>query len=47
MNVASGIREVQPAGVDAHTGIEGPDGRKDRAKVRAFVAESRAAFAAG
>ena len=41
-----GIREVQPAGVDAHTGIEGPDGRKDREKVRAFVAESRAAFAA-
>ena len=46
-NVASGIREVKPAGVDAHTGIEGPDGRKDREKVRAFVAESRAAFAAG
>lgn len=44
-NVASGIRDVQPAGVDAHTGVEGPDGRKDRAKVRAFVAESKAAFA--
>lgn len=44
-NVSSGIRDVQPAGVDAHTGVEGPDGRKDRAKVRAFVAESKAAFA--
>lgn len=46
LNVAAGIHEVQPAGVDAHTGVENPDGRKNREKVRAFVTASRAAFAA-
>jgi phosphoribosylanthranilate isomerase len=44
-NVADAIRAVRPAAVDAHTGLEGPDGRKDRAKVAKFVAESRKAFA--
>lgn len=44
-NVADAIRRVRPAAVDAHTGLEGPDRRKDRAKVRAFVTESRRAFA--
>lgn len=44
-NVADAIRAVRPAAVDAHTGLEGPDGRKDRAKVAAFVAEARRAFA--
>ncbi|UGY92679.1 phosphoribosylanthranilate isomerase [Streptomyces gobiensis] len=44
-NVAEAIRVVEPAAVDAHTGLEGPDGRKDRAKVAKFVAESRRAFA--
>lgn len=44
-NVADAIRQVRPAGVDAHTGLEGPGGRKDREKVRTFVAESRRAFA--
>ena len=28
-NVARAIAEVRPAGVDAHTGLEGPDGAKD------------------
>ena len=37
---------VQVAGVDAHTGVDGPDGRKSAALVRRFVAEARAGFAA-
>jgi phosphoribosylanthranilate isomerase len=44
-NVALAIRNVRPAGVDAHTGVEGPNGRKSRDLVRRFVAEARAAFA--
>jgi phosphoribosylanthranilate isomerase len=44
-NVGAAIRAVRPAGVDTHTGVEGPDGRKDRAKVAGFVAAARAAFA--
>ena len=44
-NVADAIRAVRPAGVDSHTGVEGPDGRKDREKVRAFVRNAHAAFA--
>jgi phosphoribosylanthranilate isomerase len=44
-NVARAIHQVQPAGVDAHTGVEGAGGRKDRALVERFVAEARRAFA--
>ncbi|HKA53248.1 MAG TPA: phosphoribosylanthranilate isomerase [Candidatus Binatia bacterium] len=44
-NVARAIGEVQPAAVDAHTGVEGADGRKDLRLVQAFVAQARAAFA--
>jgi len=43
-NVRQAIEQVQPAGVDAHTGVEGPDGRKDREKIRRFVTEARSAF---
>lgn len=43
-NVARAITEVRPAAVDAHTGVEGPDGRKDLQLVRAFVEQARAAF---
>lgn len=43
-NVRQAILEVRPAGVDSHTGVEGPDGRKDFGRVRTFVAEARAAF---
>jgi phosphoribosylanthranilate isomerase len=45
-NVAAAIRQVRPAGVDVHTGVEGGDGRKDPALVARFVAEARAAFQA-
>lgn len=44
-NVREAIRAVGPAGVDAHTGVEGADGRKDPALVRAFVAAAQAALA--
>jgi phosphoribosylanthranilate isomerase len=44
-NVARAIREVHPAAVDAHTGVEDGSGRKDLQRVRAFVAQARAAFA--
>ncbi|WP_298770975.1 phosphoribosylanthranilate isomerase [uncultured Shewanella sp.] len=44
-NVADAIRKVRPAAVDAHTGLEGTNGRKDREKIKKFVSESRSAFA--
>ncbi len=44
-NVRNAILHVRPAGVDVHTGVEAPDGRKDKYLVRAFVAEAREAFA--
>jgi phosphoribosylanthranilate isomerase len=43
-NVRAGILSVHPAGVDVHTGVEGPDGRKVLTLVEHFVAEARAAF---
>ena len=43
-NVRKAITHVRPAGVDAHTGVEGSDGRKDSVLVRAFVGEALAAF---
>ncbi|MCU0254017.1 MAG: phosphoribosylanthranilate isomerase [Acidobacteria bacterium] len=42
-NVGAAIAAVRPAGVDAHTGVEDGAGRKDPARVRAFVAAARAA----
>jgi len=44
-NVARAIREVRPAAVDVHTGVEDVNGRKDSQLVRAFIAQARAAFA--
>ena len=44
-NVARAIERVRPAGVDAHTGVEAPDGMKDPALVGAFVGEALRAFA--
>jgi len=43
-NVGKAIARVGPAGVDAHTGLEGPDGRKDLNRVRSFVQEAKRAF---
>ena len=43
-NVEEAISFVKPAAVDAHTGLENPDGRKDRDKVRKFVHRASAAF---
>ncbi len=44
-NVCEAIQAVRPAGVDVHTGVEGPDGRKDADLVAAFVREARRGFA--
>lgn len=43
-NVRAAILAVRPAGVDSHTGVEGPDGRKDAAMVQRFVEEALAGF---
>ena len=43
-NVRQAISLVRPAGVDVHTGVEDATGRKDRARMLAFVAEASAAF---
>ncbi|GBD17093.1 N-(5'-phosphoribosyl)anthranilate isomerase [bacterium HR26] len=44
-NVAQAITRVRPAGVDVSSGIEA-EGRKDPARMHAFVKSARAAFAA-
>jgi len=44
-NVGDAIRVVRPAGVDAHTGLEDGNGRKDPRLVKQFVDEARKAFA--
>lgn len=43
-NVRQAIIETNPAGVDVHTGVESPDGRKDYKLVKAFISEARKAF---
>ena len=45
-NARAAIEAVRPAGVDVHTGIEGPDGRKRPGLTRRFIAEARAGFSA-
>lgn len=43
-NVQEAIRQVRPAGVDSHTGVEDGLGRKDPARLRRFVAEAHTGF---
>lgn len=43
-NVRRAINEVRPAAVDAHTGVEGADGRKSLALTQKFVANALAGF---
>jgi phosphoribosylanthranilate isomerase len=43
-NVADGIRQVQPYGVDTSSGVERAPGIKDPGRVRAFVAQARQAL---
>jgi len=44
-NVAAAIRAASPYGVDAASSLESAPGRKDRAKVAAFIAAARGAAA--
>jgi phosphoribosylanthranilate isomerase len=43
-NVGQAIREVKPAGVDAHTGVEDANGKKSPEAVAAFVTRAKEAF---
>jgi phosphoribosylanthranilate isomerase len=43
-NVRDAIRQVRPAGVDAHTGLENATGRKSEEKVKKFMREAMEAF---
>ncbi|MDX1554626.1 MAG: phosphoribosylanthranilate isomerase [Xanthomonadales bacterium] len=44
-NVAEAIANVRPAAVDAHTGVEGRDGRKLQTRIHNFACAASAAFA--
>jgi len=44
-NVRQAILEINPAGVDVHTGVEAPDGRKSDDLVKKFIDETKKGFA--